>query len=79
MAGNAPTTTMKMPECPAMSSTTVMGIGVLSSTVAAPLRHGSGIDELVFLGLPLILLAVVFLFIMRRGESDDTDAPPPDE
>ncbi len=32
--------------------------------------HGSGIDELLFLLLPMVILAVVFLLAMRKAEQN---------
>ncbi len=38
------------------------------NVVLRPALHGSGIDELLFLLLPMVILAVVFLFAMRKAE-----------
>ncbi len=36
-----------------------------ASIVPKPALHGSGLDELACLALPMLLLGVVFLFVMR--------------
>jgi len=50
----------------------IVGSTPLLGLLARPALHGSGVDDLVCLVLPMILLGVVFLFVVRAQ-------PPVDE
>ncbi len=52
--------------------------GLLAGPVWRPAYHGSGLDELACLVLPLVLLGVVLLVVMRRTPAP-TDEELPDE
>ena len=43
---------------------------------AAPLLHGSGLDEFACLVIPMILLGVAFLFVMRHDGDNEADRSP---
>ncbi len=52
--------------------------GLLAGPGWRPAYHGSGLDELACLVLPLVLLGVVLLVVMRRTPAP-TDEELPDE
>lgn len=47
-----------------------------SGIVPRPALHGSGLDEMVCLVLPMVLLGVVFLFVMRVRPPEDNQEEP---
>jgi hypothetical protein len=52
---------------------------ILAGPSPMPAYHGNGLDELVCLVLPLVILGVAMLIIMRRQpgleDEDETDQP----
>lgn len=54
---------------------------VLGDMLAAPLRHGSGVDDIACVGLPLVLLLAVLWSMWRGGAAPDvtgSDDPGPE-
>jgi hypothetical protein len=44
-----------------------------AKVVARPVLHGNNVDELVCLVLPMLILGMVFLVAMRKGNADDLE------
>ena len=51
----------------------------LGGILARPLQHGSGLDELACLVLPMVLLGVFFLVIMRKSNQVQAEDSPVDD
>ena len=47
--------------------------GAALDLAARPSYHGNNLDELACLVIPMIVLGVVFLIAMRKGEQDTDD------
>lgn len=53
--------------------------GWAAGVVARPMAHGNNVDDLVCLVLPMIILGVVFLIAMRKGNAAEPDGAEGDE
>ena len=69
-----------------MISTLWPAFGLAADVLARPTQHGSGVDDAVCMVLPMVILGVVFLLAMRKGnavepddEESEADAGEPDE
>ncbi len=56
------------------------GLTWLGGMVAAPLGHGgNSLDELAWLGLPLLIFLVVWIFTRRVDDESGPQGPPSEE
>jgi hypothetical protein len=56
----------------------VIGYSWTSGVLLIPLRHGSGIDDVLCLVVPMLVLGAVFLFVMRRSAAEEEDGAEPE-
>lgn len=51
----------------------MIGLGWTIDVHLMPLQHGSGIDDLLCLVVPMLVLGAVFIFVMRRSAMEEED------
>ena len=56
-----------------MIATFWTAFSLAADVVARPAQHGSGVDDAVCLVLPMVILGVVFLLAMRKGNAGEPD------
>ncbi len=56
-----------------MIATFWTAFSLAADVVARPTQHGSGVDDAVCLVLPMVILGVVFLLAMRKGNAGEPD------